>query len=716
MKTSRPASLVSFLSALIAVVILLGGECEGRLSQQQQQQQQQDAEDYFDLDGIAGDGDYGLLEQQDEEEQGRHLLSQVDGGPSDDAPLVASEETAYWLADPQGGRLLKVHLGGFEANPCDAYNDVADACVAHHRCVYDPATGCSLDRSYLYDVTVDRQSCEDGVGSREFLPIVTDLLKEGVLNPSQVNNFNGDACGLIQWAADLIETNGDPVDAERAAAETAAWGDEGNAEGQCRRQQQQPQQLLQRQNGDYSSRVKSANNEDEYEAENSRERLEEIGEIDPIESSLLEHSMGFISSPATDSVAAPPQSAMKTKAASRSPRLARLLGGRVKQHSFEASGAPRQSQRLSASRCVDLAMSADPKAPIKIGINGFGRIGRLVFRNAMKRNGVVVKHINAGYTPEYMAYLLKYDSAHGKYQGTVEAKGDHLIVDGLPISISSSRTPTDIPWKSSGVDFVCESTGAFCDMEGCSSHVKGPEGAKRVVISAPAKDEGTPTLVMGVNAEKDYDPATMKVVSCASCTTNGLAPIVKVLHDKFGLVEGLMTTVHAVTSSQPSVDGASKKDWRGGRASGANIIPSSTGAAKAVAKAMPEMKGRLTGMAFRVPTIDVSVVDLTCKLEKSTSYDEIKAKVKEASETYMKGIVGYTEEALVSTDFIGETCSTVFDANAGMMLNPNFVKVISWYDNEMGYSHRMVDLIAMMAAKEGLVAPGTGRNVMPVMK
>jgi len=250
-----------------------------------------------------------------------------------------------------------------------------------------------------------------------------------------------------------------------------------------------------------------------------------------------------------------------------------------------------------------------------------------------------------------------------------------------------------------GVDYVCESTGAFCSTESCLAHIERPDGAKKAIISAPAKDENTPTLVMGVNAEKDYD-SSMKVVSCASCTTNGLAPIVKVLHEKFGIIEGLMTTVHAATATQAVVDSSSKKDWRGGRAAGANIIPSSTGAAKAVGKAMPEMKGKLTGMSFRVPTTDVSVIDLTCRLEKATSYEEIKAVIKAASETYMKGIIGYTEDQVVSSDFVGSPESTIFDANAGIMLNPNFVKVVSWYDNEWGYSNRLVDLIHMMSERD----------------
>merc|ERR1711920_783037 len=264
---------------------------------------------------------------------------------------------------------------------------------------------------------------------------------------------------------------------------------------------------------------------------------------------------------------------------------------------------------------------------------------------------------------------------------------------------SATRDPTEIPWASVGVDYVCESTGAFTTTEGCMKHIEG--GAKKVIISAPAKDADTPTIVVGVNTE-DYD-TDMKVVSCASCTTNGLAPLVKTINEKFGIKQGLMTTVHAATASQMVVDSSMKgKDWRAGRAASANIIPSSTGAAKAVAKAYPVMKGKLTGMAFRVPTVDVSVVDLTCELEKETTYDDIKAEVKRASQEEGKGIVGYTEDQVVSSDFVGETCSTVFDAEAGIMLTPTFVKLVTWYDNEWGYSTRLVDLVGIMATKDGI--------------
>merc|ERR1711985_90508 len=296
----------------------------------------------------------------------------------------------------------------------------------------------------------------------------------------------------------------------------------------------------------------------------------------------------------------------------------------------------------------------------------------------------------------------EHDTVHGRWTrqgGSIEVSDGGLKVNGLPITLSSTRDPTEIPWKDVGVEYVCESTGAFTTTEGCLEHVKG--GAKKVVISAPAKDADTPTIVVGVNQE-DYQ-TSMNVVSCASCTTNGLAPLVKVINEKFGIKQGLMTTVHAATAPQMVVDSSMKgADWRAGRAASANIIPSSTGAAKAVAKAYPVMKGKLTGMAFRVPTVDVSVVDLTCELEKETTYDDIKKEVKRASEEDYKNIVGYTEDQVVSSDFVGETCSTVFDAEAGIMLTPTFVKLVTWYDNEWGYSTRLVDLVGTMAVKDGI--------------
>merc|ERR1719198_143397 len=322
----------------------------------------------------------------------------------------------------------------------------------------------------------------------------------------------------------------------------------------------------------------------------------------------------------------------------------------------------------------------------------------------MEHPEFVVKHINSPMSPDYMKYLLEHDTIHGRFKGTVEVTDTGLKVNGLDISLSATRDPTEIPWGTVGVDYVCESTGAFCTTEGCNKHLEG--GAKKVVISAPAKDADTPTIVVGVNVD-EYDPATMNVVSNASCTTNGLAPIVKVINDKFGIKQGLMTTVHAATASQLTVDGSMKgADLRAGRAAACNIIPSSTGAAKAVAKCYPVMKGKLTGMAFRVPTVDVSVVDLTCELETPTTYEDIKAEVKLASTTYAKGVVGYTEDQVVSSDFVGETNSTVFDAGASIMLTPTFVKLVSWYDNEWGYSTRLVDLIATMAVKDGVLEKG----------
>ena len=331
---------------------------------------------------------------------------------------------------------------------------------------------------------------------------------------------------------------------------------------------------------------------------------------------------------------------------------------------------------------------------IKIGINGFGRIGRLVFRAAMSQPEVYeIVGINDPFVdPEYMVYMTKYDTIHGKFNGTVETADGKLVVNGKAICVYDCKNPSEIPWKECGAEYIVESTGVFTTTEAASAHLAA--GAKKVVISAPAKDKETPTFVVGVNQDK-YT-TDMNVVSNASCTTNCLAPLVKVINDNFGVVEGLMSTVHATTATQKTVDGPSKKDWRGGRAAAGNIIPSSTGAAKACALVIPEVKGKLTGMSFRVPTLDVSVVDLTVKLAKPTTYEEICAKVKEASETTMKGILGYTEELLVSSDFIGDSRTSIFDAKAGIMLNETFVKLVSWYDNEWGYSNKVLDLIRHM--------------------
>jgi glyceraldehyde 3-phosphate dehydrogenase len=325
---------------------------------------------------------------------------------------------------------------------------------------------------------------------------------------------------------------------------------------------------------------------------------------------------------------------------------------------------------------------------IKIGINGFGRIGRFVFRVAVASNNVEVVGINDLIDVDYMAYMLKYDSTHGRFNGTVEIKNGKLIVNGKEIRVTAERNPADLKWNEVGAEYVVESTGLFLTKEKAQGHIEA--GAKKVIMSAPSKDD-TPMFVMGVNNEKYTKDMTF--VSNASCTTNCLAPVAKVLHDNFGIVEGLMTTVHATTATQKTVDGPSLKDWRGGRGAGQNIIPSSTGAAKAVGKVIPELNGKLTGMAFRVPTPDVSVVDLTVRLEKGASYEEICKAMKEASEGSMKGILGYTEDAVVSNDFVGESCTSVFDAGAGIGLNDNFVKIISWYDNEMGYSTKVIELI-----------------------
>ncbi|KAG5520700.1 hypothetical protein RHGRI_033326 [Rhododendron griersonianum] len=337
--------------------------------------------------------------------------------------------------------------------------------------------------------------------------------------------------------------------------------------------------------------------------------------------------------------------------------------------------------------------STDKK--IKIGINGFGRIGRLVARVALQRNDVELVAVNDPFiTTDYMTYMFKYDSVHGQWKHhDVKVKDSKTILfDEKPVTVFGLRNPEEIPWSETGAEFVVESTGVFTDKEKAAAHLKG--GAKKVVISAPSKD--APMFVMGVN-EKDYKP-DIDIVSNASCTTNCLAPLAKVINDRFGIVEGLMTTVHSITATQKTVDGPSSKDWRGGRAASFNIIPSSTGAAKAVGKVLPALNGKLTGMAFRVPTVDVSVVDLTVRLEKGASYQQIKDVIKEESEGKLKGILGYTEDDVVSTDLIGDSRSSIFDAKAGIALNDHFVKLVSWYDNEWGYSSRVIDLIVHMAS------------------
>jgi len=325
---------------------------------------------------------------------------------------------------------------------------------------------------------------------------------------------------------------------------------------------------------------------------------------------------------------------------------------------------------------------------VKIGINGFGRIGRLVLRAAMQHKEVTVVGINDPFMElKYAVYLFKYDSTHGRYKGNVDVKGDKIAIDGHEIHTAMEKEPSKIPWAAWGADYIIESTGVFTTADKAGEHLKG--GAKKVIISAPSED--APMFVMGVN-EKTYT-SNINVLSNASCTTNCLAPLAKVIHEKFGIVEGLMTTVHAITATQKTVDGPSGKDWRAGRGAAQNIIPSTTGAAKAVGKVLPALNGKLTGMAFRVATPDVSVVDLTVRLEKGATYDEIKKAVKEASEGELKGILGYTEDEVVSSDFITDSRSSIFDAKAGIALNNNFVKLISWYDNEWGYSNRVIDLV-----------------------
>ena len=334
----------------------------------------------------------------------------------------------------------------------------------------------------------------------------------------------------------------------------------------------------------------------------------------------------------------------------------------------------------------------------KIGINGFGRIGRFVFRASTKRDDIEVVAINDLLPVDYMAYMLKYDTMHGKFDGTVECDTEKnlLIVNGKAIRVTACKNPTEIAWGEVGAEYVVESTGLFLTKEKAQAHIEA--GAKYVVMSAPSKDD-TPMFVCGVN-EKTYVKGT-QFVSNASCTTNCLAPLTKVLNDKFGVVEGLMTTVHSTTATQKTVDGPSMKDWRGGRAASGNIIPSSTGAAKAVGKVIPELNGKLTGMSMRVPTLDVSVVDLTVNLAKPATYEEICAAMKEASEGELKGILGYTEDAVVSSDFLGCPLTSIFDAKAGIQLTPTFVKVVSWYDNEIGYSNKVLDLIAHMKKVNG---------------
>ncbi|KPM37194.1 Glyceraldehyde-3-phosphate dehydrogenase 2 [Neonectria ditissima] len=331
-------------------------------------------------------------------------------------------------------------------------------------------------------------------------------------------------------------------------------------------------------------------------------------------------------------------------------------------------------------------------APIKVGINGFGRIGRIVFRNAVEHPEIEIVAVNDPFIqPDYAEYMFKYDSSHGLFKGEVSNDGTDLIVNGSKVKFYSKRDPSEIPWAETGAEYVVEATGVFTTIDKAKAHLVG--GAKKVIISAPSAD--APMYVMGVNENK-YD-GSADIISNASCTTNGLAPLAKVIHDKYTIIEGLMTTVHSYTATQKTVDGPSAKDWRGGRGAAQNMIPSSTGAAKAVGKVIPELNGKLTGMSIRVPTANVSVVDLTIRIEKAASYEDIKATIKAASEGDLKGILGYTEDAVVSSDLNGNTNSSIFDAKAGIALNENFVKLVSWYDNEWGYSRRVLDLLAHVA-------------------
>jgi glyceraldehyde 3-phosphate dehydrogenase len=340
-------------------------------------------------------------------------------------------------------------------------------------------------------------------------------------------------------------------------------------------------------------------------------------------------------------------------------------------------------------------------ATLKVGINGFGRIGRMVMRAAMEHPEIEFVGINDLVPPDNLAYLLKYDSTHGVYRGQIQAKDDGILINDQFVPCTAIRNPAELPWGQVGADYVIEATGLFTNHEGAANHLQA--GAKRVVISAPTKEpERIPTYVLGVN-HQGFDPSQDTIVSNASCTTNCLAPIAKVIHENFGLAEGLMTTVHAMTATQPTVDGPSKKDWRGGRGAAQNIIPAATGAAKAVTLVLPALKGKLTGMAFRVPTPDVSVVDLTFRTEKATHYQEICAAMKAASEGELQGILGYTDDEVVSSDFMTDARSSIFDAKAGMELNANFFKVVAWYDNEWGYSCRIVDLMLHMAQKDGIL-------------
>lgn len=375
----------------------------------------------------------------------------------------------------------------------------------------------------------------------------------------------------------------------------------------------------------------------------------------------------------------------------------KVSGMRVPQATAAGKRQSVQTFAALAEKPPQTFRAPESDGPLRIGVNGFGRIGRLVTRVALLRDDIQVVGVNDPFLdPKYMTYMLKYDSVHGRLAADITASDDSFTVNGENIKVATEKDPANIPWGKWGVDYVVESSGVYLSSDKAIAHIHG--GARKVIISAPSKDKETPMFVMGVNHEK-LTPKD-NIVSNASCTTNCLAPLTKVLHDEFGILEGLMTTVHATTATQKTVDGPSAKDWRGGRAVAGNIIPSSTGAAKAVGAVLPELKGKLTGMAFRVPTADVSVVDLTARLKKPASYEQICAKMKEYSQGSMYGILGYTDEDVVSTDFIHDPRSSIFDVNAGIQLSDTFVKLVSWYDNEWGYSNRVVDLAAWMACVE----------------
>eukprot|EP00920_Eleutheroschizon_duboscqi_P033995 GHVT01081572.1.p1 GENE.GHVT01081572.1~~GHVT01081572.1.p1 ORF type:complete len:843 (+),score=241.15 GHVT01081572.1:346-2874(+) len=685
----------------------------------------------------------------------RHPVETNAAEPAD-TPAKVFAPKHFRFQDFQTGKTLNVFFHNYlgsssDGLPCASFDGDASGCSGHPRCTYTsegfapasvvaefeaaaltalglgplPGGRCVLDPSYL-NLLANGSNCEmSHVKDDELMAVAADLVSQDKVDPMDLMRQPLDVCSLIRRDDELTraeEAEASAFNVSQEASELAFFecspassfssSDSPPFASPSPSSSNPPvaspggvslRELLTSSSGLISRNPASlpasatACRSSPISAHSSSPSPSSAASPSPASSSVLSR-VAFVGSPASSLLRRSTSLDSPSPFSPSTPGIASSKSAPISWSEFMASTAsPTAAVSLPASSA---SYASSSSSSIGVGINGFGRIGRLALRVAMGRPSLAVRHINCSMPPSYMAYLLKYDSAHGRYKGQVEFTDDALVVDGRVISVSNTRQPHDIPWKDSGVEYVVEATGAFCTTELAKAHCDRPGGASRVVLSAPAKDEATPTLVMGVNASGTYDPSTMSVVSCASCTTNGLAPLVKVLDDNFGLVEGLLTTVHAATSSQQVVDGKSNKDWRGGRAAGANIIPSATGAAKAVAKCMPHMKGKLTGMAFRVPTLDVSVVDLTCRLAKSTTYEAIKSAVKEAAEGQLRGIVGYTEEPVVSQDFIGETCSTVFDASAGIMLNPNFVKLVSWYDNEFGYCNRLIDLIAMMAAKD----------------